>query len=218
MPSGEQSPVFTVGLTGGIASGKTAVSKRFHQLGAPVIDTDLIAREVVEPGEPVLAEIVAAFGDDIVDDQGRLRRRKLREIIFADPGKQALLEQILHPAIRLETRRRVAEVSAPYCVIVIPLLAESGSFDWLDRVLVVDAPGEAQIERLMARDGVTEPQARASLAAQAGREVRLGIADDVIDNSGDIAGLDARVADLHARYLAMGKDRGHRAAPTGASS
>lgn len=191
---------FTVGLTGGIASGKSAVSDRFAALGVPIIDTDLIAREVVAPGEPVLREVITAFGEEIVDEDGRLRRRKLREIIFSDAEKQDLLESILHPAIREETKKRVADVDTPYCIVVIPLLAESGHFDWLDRVLVVDVPEEAQIARLVARDGVTEDQARASLAAQAGREARLRIADDVIDNSGDIEALDAAVSELHDRY------------------
>jgi len=206
-PSAKSDPshVFTVGLTGGIASGKTAVSNRFAALGVPVIDTDLIAHEVVEPGQPVLQEVVAAFGDEVVDEQGRLRRRKLREIIFSDPEKQDLLESILHPAIRLETRRRVVEVATPYCIVVIPLLAESGQFDWLDRVLVVDVAEEVQIVRLIGRDKVDEAQARASLAAQAGREQRLNLADDVIDNSGDITALDEAVAKLHEKYTSMSR-------------
>ena len=200
--------MFTVGLTGGIASGKSAVSDRFAELGVPVIDTDLIAREVVEPGQPALQEIIAAFGNEIVDENGRLRRRKLREIIFSDPDKQALLQQIVHPAIRLETRRRVERVKAPYCVVVIPLLAESGHFEWLDRVLVVDVPEELQVERLMARDGVSEDEARRSLAAQAGREVRLQLADDVIDNSGEFAVLDQAVKALHHKYTELNRGEG----------
>lgn len=196
---------YTVGLTGGIASGKSAVSDRFAALGVAVIDTDLIAREVVAPGKPVLREVVAAFDEDIVDAEGQLRRRKLREMIFSDPEKQDLLESILHPAIRAETKKRVAEVDTPYCIVVIPLLTESGHFEWLDRVLVVDVPEEVQIERLVARDGVSEEQARASLAAQAGREARLRIADDVIDNSGDVEALDKAVNELHGKYLALGR-------------
>lgn len=213
MPDQRETTVFTVGLTGGIASGKSAVSDRFAALGAPVIDTDLIARELVEPGQPVLQEIIAAFGREIVVDEGRLRRRKLREIIFADPEKKALLEAILHPAIRLETRRRVAAAAAPYCLVVIPLLAESGHFEWLDRVLVVDVPESVQIERLMARDAVDEAQASAGLAAQATREARLRIADDVIDNSGPVEDLDAQVAELHKKYSAMASDW-HQDEPT----
>ena len=195
--------VLTVGLTGGIASGKTAVSDRFAQLGVPVIDTDIIAREVVEPGQPALRNVIAAFGRDIVDGQGSLRRRRLRDIIFSNPDKQDLLESILHPAIRSEVRRQVSRVDAPYCIIVIPLLAESGNFDWLDRVLVVDVPEAVQIERLVKRDDVDTDQARASLAAQASRESRLQIADDVIDNSGDVGALDEVVAGLHEKYLEM---------------
>jgi dephospho-CoA kinase len=150
-------------------------------------------------------EIIAAFGEEIVDESGKLRRRKLREIIFSDPEKQLLLQDIVHPAILAETRRRVDEVKAPYCLVVIPLLAESGHFEWLDRVLVVDVPEEVQIQRLMARDSVSEEDARRSLAAQAGREVRLRLADDVIDNGGDIRDLDARVEALHAKYTALGR-------------
>jgi dephospho-CoA kinase len=201
MPDQPRTPVIAVGLTGGIASGKTAASDHFARLGVPVIDTDVIAREVVEPGQPVLQEVIAAFGDDIVDDEGRLRRRKLRDLIFSDPEKQALLESIVHPAIRAETRRRVADAKGPYCLIVIPLLAESGHFDWLDRVLVVDVPEEIQIKRLTERDGVTELDARKSLAAQAGRDVRLQLADDILDNSGNIDDLGMLVEDLHRKYL-----------------
>lgn len=197
--------MFIVGLTGGIASGKTAVSDRFANLGVPVIDTDIIARELVEPGQPTLAEVVEAFGDDILDEEGRLRRRRLREIIFSDPEKQDLLERILHPAIRAEARRQVSQSDAPYCIVVIPLLAESGHFDWLDRILVVDVPRSVQIARLVARDDVTEGQAKASLAAQASRESRLELADDVIDNSGEIAVLDEAVSRLHEKYLDFGR-------------
>lgn len=192
-------------MTGGIASGKSAVSDRFAKLGVTVIDTDLIAREVVEPGRPVLQEVVAAFGPGVIDEQGRLRRRELREIIFNDPASQELLEGILHPAIRREAVRRVAAVRAPYCIVVIPLLAESGHFEWLDRILVVDVPEEVQIERLMARDGVDEDQARASLAAQAGREARLRLADDVIDNSGPEDALDEIVRELDRKYAALNR-------------
>jgi len=212
MSAQSRSPVFTVGLTGGIASGKSAVSERFAALGVPVIDTDVIAREVVEPGQPVLREIIAAFGNEIVDEDGKLRRRKLREIIFSDPEKQALLQEIVHPAIRMETYRRVEQAKGSYCLVVIPLLAESGHFEWLDRVLVVDVPEEFQIQRLIARDGVREEDARRSLAAQASREVRLQLADDVIDNSADIRALDGAVAALHKKYESLA--RGGGAAPT----
>ena len=197
--------MYIVGLTGGIASGKTAVSNRFAALGISVIDTDVIARELVEPGQPILEQVAAAFGKKILTRKGRLRRRKLREMIFSDPEKQDLLESILHPAIRTEARRRVSETDGEYCVVVIPLLTESGHFDWLDRVLVVDVPESTQVERLMARDDVTEDQARSSLAAQASREARLRLADDVIDNSGDEYHLDEAVRDLHETYLGVAR-------------
>lgn len=205
MPASQSKPLYIVGLTGGIASGKSAVSDRFARLGVPVIDTDLIAREVVEPGEPALGKVIEAFGPDVLDAGGRLNRRALREAIFADPGKKSRLERILHPAIREETLRRLKRVDAPYCIVVIPLLVETAQYAWLDRVLVVDAPEERQIRRLTARDGVSEEQARASLAAQAGREERLALADDAIDNSGNIGNLDAAVAALHEKYLALSK-------------
>lgn len=200
--------MYIVGLTGGIASGKTAVSDRFAALGVPVIDTDVIARELVEPGQPVLDAIVVDFGNDIVTRKGRLRRRKLREIIFADPNKQDLLESILHPAIRAETRRQVKALETDYCIVVIPLLAESGHFDWLDRILVVDVPESTQIERLMSRDDVSEKQARASLGAQASREDRLRIANDIIDNSGEVETLNDLVQDLHHKYLSLSRVQG----------
>ncbi len=199
--------MFIVGLTGGIASGKTAVSDRFARLGVPVIDTDLIARTVVEPGQPALDAVISAFGGDIVDSTGQLRRRKLREIIFSDPGKQELLESILHPAIRKETRRQVAELASEYCIVVIPLLAESGHFEWLDRILVVDVPEKFQLERLRMRDDVTGEQAKASLAAQASRQQRLDIADDVIENTGTLQDLDASVGRLHSKYLGLAADK-----------
>lgn len=197
--------MYVVGLTGGIASGKTAVSDRFAGLGVPIIDTDLIARALVEPGQPVLQEVVQAFGDDILDEGGALRRRKLREIIFSDPKKQDKLERILHPAIRAEARRQVEEAEFDYCMVVIPLLAESGHFGWLDRILVVDVPESTQVERLVSRDGVTEEQALASLAAQASRQARLILADDVIDNSGDVNALDEAVSRLHRKYLELSR-------------
>lgn len=195
--------VLVVGLTGGIGSGKTAVSDRFARLGAPIIDTDLLARELVEPGQPALAEIVADFGADCVDESGRLRRDRLREQVFADPASRRRLEAILHPRIRGLTRQRIAALHAAYCLVVIPLLVETGMTDLVDRVLVVDAPETAQIRRIQARDGVDEAQARRILGAQAHRQRRLALADDVVDNAGDLAELDRQVAALHQRYLAL---------------
>jgi dephospho-CoA kinase len=193
-------PSFRVALTGGIASGKSAVADLFAALGVPVIDTDVIAREVVEPGQPALAEVVAAFGTEVLDATGRIDRRRMRERIFADPDARRRLEAILHPAIRAEMARQSLAARGPYQVLVIPLLTEGGSRDHVDRVLLVDVPEELQIERLMMRDGVTLEQARASLNAQATRAERLAMADDVVRNSGRVDELREAVAALDARY------------------
>lgn len=188
-----------IALTGGIASGKTAASDRFAERGAAVIDTDRIAREVVAPGSDGLAAVQAAFGDAIVVD-GELDRSALRRRIFDDPEARKRLEAILHPRIAAEARRRIAAVSAPYAVLVVPLLVESGLFSDADRVLVVDVPEAVQIERLMARDRMTRAQAESALAAQASREARLARADDVIVNTGSLADLHGEVDRLDARY------------------
>lgn len=195
--------VLVIGLTGGIGSGKSAVSDRFATLGVPVIDTDRLARDLVEPGQPALAEIEAAFGAACLDSQGRLRRDHLRERVFADPASRRRLEAILHPRIRASMHARIARLAAPYCVVVIPLLVETGMTDLVDRILVVDVPEAEQIRRVVARDGVTVEQARRVLDAQASRARRLARADDVLENAGDLDLLDRRVADLHDRYLAM---------------
>jgi dephospho-CoA kinase len=196
---------FRVALTGGIASGKTTVADLFAARGVPLIDTDVIAREVVEPGQPALTAVAQAFGSDVLDRDGRLDRRRLREIIFGDATARARLEAILHPAIRTEMERRsvAAAQDGPYQILVIPLLAEGGRRDHVDRVLVVDAPETVQVERLMARDAVTREQAEASLRAQAQRATRLGIADDVVTNTGRIEDLRQQVAALHARYVKL---------------
>jgi dephospho-CoA kinase len=198
---------FRVALTGGIASGKTTVANLFAGLGVPLIDTDVIARQVVEPGEPALAQVVATFGPDVLDTDGRLDRRRMRERIFADPTAKQRLEAILHPAIRAEMERQSREVGGPYQVLVIPLLTEGKRREHVDRVLLVDVPEELQIQRLMMRDGVTHEQARASLNAQATRADRLAMADDVVRNTGRVDDLRAEVAMLHTRYLALAAER-----------
>lgn len=191
----------TVGLTGGIASGKTAVAARFAELGVPVIDADEVARAVVAPGEPALGEIVARFGKAILTPAGELDRRALRNRIFADPKARRDLEAILHPRIRAQMRARAAAADGPYCVLVIPLLAEGGTRDGIDRILVVDVDEERQMTRLMARDGGSREQAHAILGVQASRAARLEIADDVIPNAGSLDELRASVDRLHRRYL-----------------
>lgn len=189
-----------IGLTGGIASGKSVVAELFASRGVPVIDTDRIAREVVEPGEPALAQVVESFGDGILDEAGRLDRRALRERVFADPADRCRLEDILHPAIMAELERQCAAAGGEYQVLVIPLLVEGGRSDAVDRVLVVDCPVETQLARLCRRDDETEAGARAILAAQASREERLAAADDVIVNDGSFEALEHRVAELDAQY------------------
>ena len=208
METAEENPtsgqaVFVVALTGGIASGKSRVSGLFKELGVTIIDTDIIARELVEPDQPLLASIVSAFGHELLDAYGRLKRRKLRDLIFANKEKRELLESLMHPEIATEARRRINGVESGYCILVIPLLIEKGGYSGVDRVLVVDASPKAQLERLTARDHVSHAQAEAAIASQAERAARLSIADDVIDNSGPEANLEDRVLALHQLYLSM---------------
>lgn len=206
MASSSQSYVpFAVALTGGVASGKSAVSDRFAALGAGVIDTDIVSRELVMPGQPALSEIVTRFGQGILAEDGSLNRRALRERVFADPVSRRQLEAILHPRIRDVVKARAASLIGTYALLVIPLLVESGDYDWVDRVLVVDVPRDVQTARLLARDGVTPELAEAMLDAQASRNQRLAMADDVIVNDGPLSALDAQVRELHDRYLARAR-------------
>lgn len=195
---------FIVGLTGGVASGKSEVTRRFQALGVEVVDADVAAREVVEPGQPALARIAERFGAGMLLADGRLDRRQLRERVFADAQARRDLEAITHPAIRARVKAQAQAAPGPYAVVAVPLLAEAGraAYPWMARVLVVDAPKSLQHDRLMRRDGVDEALAARMIAAQASRTVRLAIADDVILNDGDPAHLDTAVAALHARYLA----------------
>lgn len=194
---------FTVALTGGIASGKSAVSERFAALGANVVDADIVARELVAPGSPALADIVATFGDDVLAADGSLNRRALRERIFGDNTARARLNAILHPRIRTRLRERSqATREGSYALLVIPLLTENrDQYAWVDRVLVVDVPRNVQRARLVARDGITPKLADAMLDAQATREQRLAIADDVIENDGTLMDLDTHVVALHLFYV-----------------
>jgi dephospho-CoA kinase len=194
---------FRVALTGGIASGKTTVADLFVALGVPVIDTDVIAREVVEPEQPALAQVVETFGPEVLGSDGRLDRRRLRERIFADPESKRRLEAILHPAIRAEMERQSRAADGPYQVLVIPLLTEGKRRDHVDRVLLVDVPEELQIQRLMERDGVSQEQAQASLNAQATRAERLAMADDIVRNTERPDDLREAVDGLHAKYLRL---------------
>jgi dephospho-CoA kinase len=194
-----------IGLTGGIASGKSAVAALFASLGATVIDTDIIAREVVAPGQPGLAEIVAAFGPDILQADGMLDRSGLRQLVFSDPARKQQLESILHPLIRAATlaeAEKTASVSS-YQIFVVPLLVETDFATLVDRVLVVDCPTDLQHARLLARDKESAAGADALIAAQVSREGRLAIADDVISNDSDLAALEPVVRALHQQYLQL---------------
>ena len=192
-----------IGLTGGIASGKSTVADMFVALDVPVIDTDLIAREIVAPGEPALDEIRHEFGDSVFDDEGNLDRSAMRRIIFADPDAKARLESIMHPRIQAVTYERAASAGGRYQIIAVPLLTQSPIRDFVDRVLVVDCDEKTQIRRLVARDNESEGQARRILAAQASRDERLEIADDVVRNDGNLEATLQQVQTLHHRYLAM---------------
>jgi dephospho-CoA kinase len=195
-----------IGLTGGIASGKSTVAELFAARGAAVLDTDVIAREVVVPGSHALAALVAHQGGGILNDRGELDRAELRRRIFADAETRRDVESILHPAILSELERQAAKRQGPYQVFVIPLLVEAGLEHVVDRVLVVDCPEEEQVRRLMTRDGASLEDARHMLDAQAPRERRLAAADDVIDNGGTPDDLPARVAELDRRYRALARN------------
>ena len=189
-----------IGLTGGIASGKSTVADLFAGFGATVIDTDQIARDVVMPGRPALAALTAALGREILGPDGNLDRQRLRECIFRDAATRGIVEGILHPPIISELIRQADSAPGPYQVLVIPLLVEGGRRGLVDRVLVVDCPEQQQIERLMRRDGETRKNAARALAAQATRAKRLAAADDVIANDGDPAKLVERVTGLDREY------------------
>jgi len=196
-----------VGLTGGVASGKSLVAGMLESFGARVVDTDLVAREVVEPGHPALEQLIDAFGEDILDENRRLDRRRMRERVFADPSSRATLEAVLHPVIRartlelIEAHEHSMQRQTGYVLVVVPLLVETGFDALVDRVVVVDCSREQQRERLMRRDGMTPELAEAMLAAQAQPALRLAIADDVIDNTGPIAWTRAQAWRLHLHYM-----------------
>lgn len=195
----EHSPL-RIGLTGGIASGKSVVTEMFAELGVPVIDTDVIARDVVAPGQPALAEIRERFGEGMIDDTGNLDRGAMRKLIFADEDARLDLEAILHPKIGAETRRHADAAGGDYQLIVVPLLVGSPLLQFIDRVLVVDCLEATQVQRLLQRDAETVAQAERILAAQASREERLAIADDVINNDHSLEHVRDQVTDLDRKY------------------
>ena len=196
-------PQLTIGLTGGIASGKSFVATEFENLGITVVDTDIVAREVVEPGTPGLAAVEQAFGAEIIGPDGSLDRRHLRTLVFASPERKRTLEALLHPLIRVETLKQLESATGPYAMVVVPLLVETGFGAIVDRVLVVDCPVETQLSRLMERDAHTRDEAQRIINQQAGRDDRLRAADDVIDNDGSLDATRAQVKKLHEQYLTL---------------
>lgn len=196
-------PSLKVGLTGGIGSGKTTVSNLFSDLGVPIIDADVIARELVRPGQPAYHEVIREFGEDIVDDQGELRRAALRRIVFSEPGRKGRLEAILHPLVRNGIEQRASLANFSYCIISIALLFETGRESSVDRILVVDAPESIQLSRACARDGVKEDAIRKIMTAQTTRAQRLAGADDIIHNDLDLENLRRQVNLLHDKYLVI---------------
>lgn len=200
-------PRLLVGLTGGIASGKSLVGAMFVKLGAALVDTDVVAREVVARGEPGLGAVTAAFGPTVLLPSGELNRGAVRALVFADDAKRRELEAILHPLIRARTLAKLAELEIPYALVAVPLLVETSFRDLVDRILVVDCPEAAQLDRLMRRDALPRDEALAMLRAQADRATRLKTAHDVIDNSGTPEAARRQVEQLHHRYLDLAAQR-----------
>lgn len=198
---------YVVGLTGGIGSGKSAVTREFERLGIEIVDADIVSREVVAPGSEGLAEVVAEFGHDILDESGNIDRRKLREIVFQDERKRLRLEAILHPRIRDRIDEMLAAVRSEYAILCVPLMVEKRGYENVDRLLVVDCPEELQIARVMARDELTQPQVEAIMQTQATRESRLAVADDVVENSDTLEALRPQVDRLHQRYVQAAKSK-----------
>ena len=199
---------YFIGLTGGIASGKSALEREFAARGIHVADADLIARQIVEPGQPALDAVVAAFGTSVLMPDGRLDRAGLRAKVFGNQTARRALEAILHPMIRQQLEAQCKAAGSVYAIAAIPLLAEGGGRDaypWLHRILVVDALPATQKARLMQRDGIDEALALQMIAAQATRTQRLAIADDIVVNDGPLSQLTDATDELHARYLALAK-------------
>lgn len=195
--------MLTIGLTGGVGSGKTTVTRHFSSLGVPVIDADELARQLVEPGQPAYRAIIEEFGQEILTQEKTIDRPKLRRLIFANSNRRVVLESILHPLVREEVQRQIEKLSAPYCIVSIPLLIETGQTDIVDRILVINSPRQAQISRTVARDGVSAQEVEAIIAAQVGSELRLSMADDVLENNGNVDEIYPKVEALHQEYLKL---------------
>lgn len=194
---------YVVALTGGIGSGKSTVAESFARHGVSIVDADVIARQVVEPGQPALQDLADRLGKQILLPDGSLNRAVLREIIFSDPSIKQWVNQLLHPLIHAKTRQLISAATTPYVLWVVPLLIENGLQKQANRVLVVDVDEQTQLARTMLRDGVNRQQAEQILCAQVSRQQRLACADDIIDNSGGVETIEPRVASLHSRYLEL---------------
>ncbi|MGB5339847.1 MAG: dephospho-CoA kinase [Gammaproteobacteria bacterium] len=209
-PASRAERPLVIGLTGGIGSGKSTVAEGFQALGVAVIDADRIAHALVEPGQPALDAIVASFGRDCLTADGHLDRTRMRRRVFTDAAQRQRLEAILHPIIRSKIRDLIREVETAYCIVVIPLLLETGQTDLVDRILVVDVPEAVQIARVAARDGLSQAEISAIMATQADRASRLAAATDVISNDADRATLTRRIQALHAHFLELAGAAGPR--------
>ena len=205
-PAERDKQTLVVGLTGGIGSGKTTVANGFSALGVPVIDTDQLARELVEPGQPALNEIIATFGSEAITANGHLDRDYMRQLIFTDSERKSQLEAILHPRIRQRIRTLLADIRSPYCIVVIPLLLEARQMDLVDRILVVDLPENEQLTRVAARDSLSDNAVMAIINSQTDRNTRLAAADDIIVNDRGMSELTGSIQKLHRRYMDITHD------------
>lgn len=197
--------MLVVGLTGGIGAGKTTVANLFAQYGIPIIDADVISRELTQPGQAAFAEIVTHFQQSVLLKDKTLDRAKLRQIVFDNLQERRWLENLLHPLIQSEINSRLKKISAPYCILVIPLLLEVGSYSFVNRILVIDTPEEVQIERIVSRDHISPMQVKTILKTQVSRQFRLDHADDVIVNDGNTIDLESKVEKLHHKFLNIAK-------------
>ena len=195
--------MLTIGLTGGVGSGKTTVTRHFSSLGVPVIDADELARQLVEKGQPAYEAIVEEFGSDVLSADKTIDRPKLRRMIFSNSNNRVILESILHPLVRQEIQAQIQNITSPYCIVAIPLLIETGQTDIVDRILVVNAPKKDQIHRTVARDGVTDKEVEAIITAQVGSDIRLSMADDILDNDAGLDDIFPKVETLHQKYLEL---------------
>lgn len=196
-----------IGLTGGIGSGKSSAAAMFARRGVPVIDADEIAKQLVAPGQPAYERIIQRFGKEFVDADGFIDRGRLRRHVFDDPASRRELEAILHPRVRQQIQRQLRVLRAPYCVIVIPLIFEANQQDLVDRILVIDAAEDTQVQRVAARSSLADDEIRKIIAAQIGRNVRLRQAHDVITNEGELEQLEERVDAFHTRYLDLAREQ-----------